>query len=314
MRLPWRRRDRPGADEKGTPLTPEVLRKVRSLEVRTRGLVDSLFVGEYVSAFSGRGLEFSTVRAYQPGDDVRTIDWKVTARRRAPFVRQFVEERNLLGVLLVDISGSGRFGPGAQSAAEVAEEVAAALAFAASRQSDRVGLLLVTDRVELVLRPGSGPKHLVRLIATLLTYRPKRTGTDLTPGLEWINASLHHRATVFMISDLMQSHRGEAFRRALTSVAAAHDLVAVRLASGSADELPNSGWVEMTDPESERRVVVDTGSRRVRQRYKKSVVHARAEMAMLMTQVGAELVDVDTAADPLVVLADFFRRRQRANR
>lgn len=304
---------REGGTER-TPLTPEVLRKVRSLEVRTRGLVDSLFMGEYVSVFSGRGLEFSSVRDYQPGDDVRAIDWKVTARRQSPFVRQFVEERNLLGVLLVDISASGRFGPGERSAGEVAEEVAAALAFAASRQSDRVGLLLVSDRVEFVLRPASGPRHLIRLVATLLSHRPHRTGTDLTPGLDWINASLNNRATVFMISDFIQSPHGSPFRQALTRVASHHDLVAVRLASRAADELPNVGWVEMTDPESGRRVVMDTGSRRIRDRYKHSVLQARADMAMLLTQVGADLVDVNTAADHLMVLADFFRRRQRAGR
>jgi uncharacterized protein (DUF58 family) len=308
-----RRRDRHDGRAERTPLTPEVLRKVRSLGVRTRGLVDSLFMGEYAAVFSGRGLEFSSVRDYQPGDDVRAIDWKVTARRQSPFVRQFVEERNLLGVLMVDISASGQYGPGERSAGEVAEEVAAALAFAASRQSDRVGLLLVSDRVEFVLRPASGPRHLVRLVATLLSHRPQRTGTDLTPGLEWINASINHRATVFMISDFIQSPGGSAFRQALTRVASTHDLIAVRLASRAADELPDVGWVEMTDPESGRRVVMNTGSRRIRERYKHSVLQARADMALLLTQVGADLVDVNTATDHLMVLADFFRRRQRAN-
>jgi uncharacterized protein (DUF58 family) len=314
MRLLWRGRKRPDPLGEASSATAEVLRKVRSLELRTRGLVDSLFCGEYVSVFHGRGLEFSHVRGYQFGDDARAIDWKVTARRATPFVRQFVEERDLLVVLMVDVSGSGRFSPGERSVREVAAEIAAALAFAATRNNDRVALLLVSDHVEHFLEPGSGRKHVMRLLSDLLSHRSQRIGTDLSTGLDRIAKSLHGRATVFVISDFIQGYRESPFRTGLMRLARAHDVVAIRLASLAMDELPNVGWVEMTDPESGRRIVIDAGSKRVRERYRRSVLHAQAEIATLLTEVGAELIDVNTATDPLAVLSDFFRRRQRTNR
>ncbi len=299
-----------GREDKPSDLLHEVAR----LELRTRGLVDSLFSGDHASVFHGHGLEFSHVREYQAGDDVRSIDWKVTARRGAPFVRQFVEERNLLVLPIVDISGSGRYGSGERSAGEVAVEIVATLALAAIRQSDRVGLLLVTDRVEHVLPPGSGRTHAVRLLADLLSHSPQRTGTDLIPGLDWVARSLHHRATVFVISDFILHRRDQSFRDALHRVARAHDLICVRLATTASEALPDVGWVEMTDPESRQRVVINTASRRVREHYRRSEAQSKAEMAALLTEAGADLIDVDTAADHLSALAHFFRRRHRTRR
>jgi len=290
----------------------DLLKKIARLELRTRGLVDSLFSGDHTSVFHGSGLEFSHVREYQAGDDVRAIDWKVTARRGAPFVRQFVEERNLPVLLMVDISGSGRFGPGERSAGEVAVEISAALALAAIRQSDQIGLILVTDQVEHVLPPGSGRTHAVRLLGDLLSHTPERTGTDLVPGLDWVARSLHHRATVFVISDFIQNRQDPSFRSALHRVARAHDLVGIRLYSIATDELPDVGWVAMTDPESGRRVVIDTGNRRVREHYRASVAENKAQVATLLAGAGAEMVEVDTTADHLAVLSAFFRRRRRS--
>ena len=286
-------------------------REVRLLEIRTRGLVDSLFSGEYSSVFHGRGLEFSHVRRYQVGDDVRAIDWKVTARRGTPFVRQFVEDRDLLVVLLVDVSGSGRFGPGEQSSGEVAAELSAAIAFAAARNNDRIGLLLVSDRVEHYLPPRSGRRHVIRLLADLVSHEPVGKGTDLTTGLDRIERALTGRATVFVISDFIQSTPASPFREALLRLAGRHDLVAIRLVSNETLELPDLGWVEMTDPETGRRVTVDTGRKRVREHYKHSALRAQADTAMLLGEVGAELVDVQVGSDPLAVLASFFRMRRR---
>ena len=288
----------------------EAFREVRRLELRTRGLVDSLFSGEYASIFHGRGLEFSHVRAYQVGDDVRAIDWKVTARRGQPFVRQFVEERDLLVVLLVDVSGSGRFGPGERSAGEVASEIAAALAFAAGRNNDRVALLLVSDRVEHFVAPGSGRRHVVRLLADLVSHEPHGRGTDLSTGLDRLSRTLSGRATVFVISDFIQSGPASPFRAALMRLASANDLIAVRLVTAATLELPDVGWVEMTDPETGRRVMIDTGRRRVRDHYRHSVLRAQADTAALLGEVGAELVDINTASDPLAVLSNFFRMRR----
>jgi len=291
----------------------EVLREVRGLEIRTRGLVDSLFAGGYSSIFHGRGLEFSHVRSYQVGDDVRMIDWKVTARRGTPFVRQFVEERDLLVTLVVDVSGSGRLGPGEKSPLEVAAEIAAALAFAAARNNDRIALLLVSDRVEHVVPPGQGRKHVVRILSDLITHQPTGRGTDLSTAFDRISKSKNDRAQVFVVSDFIQSPASP-FRDALTRLARGNDLVAVRLTSRATLELPHVGWVEMTDPETGRRVMFDASRKKVRERYRHSVLRAQADTAALLGEVGAELVDVSTAGDPLAPLAAFFRMRRGVHR
>ena len=288
----------------------DTLREVRRLELRTRGLVDSLFSGEYPSVFHGRGLEFSHVRGYQVGDDVRAIDWKVTARRGTPFVRQFVEERDLLVVLLVDVSGSGRFGPGERSAGEVAAEIAAALAFAAVRNHDRISLLLVSDRVEHFIPPASGRKHVIRLLSDLISHEPRGRGTDLSAGLDRLSRTISGRGTVFVISDFIQSGPASPFRQTLMKLARANDLVAIRLIAAATLELPDVGWVELTDPETGRRVTLNTGRRKVREHYRHSVLRAQADTAALLGEVGAELVDVNTAGDPLAPLAAFFRMRR----
>ena len=295
-----------GKDAFGT----EALREVRRLEFRTRGLVDSMFGGEYLSVFIGRGFEFSHVRGYQVGDDVRSIDWKVTARRGTPYVRQFIEERDLLVVLMVDVSGSGRFGPGERSAAEVANEIAAALAFAAARNHDRVSLLLVSDRVEHFVPPGSGRRHIVRLLADLVSHEPRGRGTDLAVGINRLNNSIRGRGTVFVISDFIQSGAGSPFRDALVQMAQRHDLIAIRLVTPATLELPDVGWVEMTDPETGRRVIIDTHRRKVRDHYRHSVLRAQADTAALLGDAGADLLDVNTAGDPLIALAGFFRMRR----
>jgi uncharacterized protein (DUF58 family) len=290
--------------------SPDAFRDVRRLELRTRGLVDSLFAGGYASIFRGRGLEFSHVRGYQHGDDVRSIDWKVTARRGTPFVRQFVEERDLSVVLVVDVSGSGRFGPGERSPAEVASEIAAALAFAAARNNDRVSLLLVSDRVEHFIPPGSGRNHVIRLLADLVSHEPHGRGTALSTAMDRLSRTLLDRATVFVISDFIQGSPDSPFREALVGLARSNDLVAIRLISRATLELPDVGWIETTDPETGRRVMFDAGRLRVREHYRHSVLRAQADMAATLGEVGAELIDVDTAADPLAVLSNFFRMRR----
>jgi uncharacterized protein (DUF58 family) len=297
---------RPSGEE--LPST-DALREVRRLEIRTRGLVDSLFSGGYSSIFYGRGLEFSHVRSYQVGDDVRAIDWKVTARRGAPFVRQFVEERDLLVVLVVDVSGSGRFGPGERSPLEIASEISSALAFAAARNNDRVALLLVSDRVEHFIPPGSGRRHVIRLLADLISYKPKGRGTDLTTAFDRLGRHKADRATVFVMSDFIQAGPHSPFRDALLKLARNNDLIAIRLVSGATLELPDVGWVEMTDPETGRRVVLNAGRKKVREHYRHSVLRAQADTAALLGEVGAELVDVNTSGDPLAALSSFFRRR-----
>jgi uncharacterized protein (DUF58 family) len=306
LRRAFRRLWHPSGNE---PL-PDAFRDARRLELRTRGLVDSLFAGGHASIFRGRGLEFSHVRGYQHGDDVRSIDWKVTARRGTPFVRQFVEERDLSVVLVVDVSGSGRFGPGERSPMEVATEIAAALAFAAARNNDRISLLLVSDRVEHFVPPASGRNHVIRILADMMSHVPHGRGTALSTAMDRLSRSLLDRATVFVISDFIQSAPDSPFRGALVQLARANDLVAIRLISNATLELPDVGWVETTDPETGRRVMFDAGRKRVREHYRHSVLRAQADTAALLGEVGAELIDIDTSADPLAVLSHFFRMRR----
>jgi uncharacterized protein (DUF58 family) len=295
----------------GSAATAESLARVRRLELRTRWLVDSLLSGEYRSVFTGRGMEFSHIREYQPGDDIRRIDWKVTARKGGtPYVRRFVEERDMVVMLVVDVSGSGEFGPGERGVPEVTAEIAAALAFTAARNNDRVGLLLVSDREELFVAPASGRTHVLRLLLRMVSHRPLQPGTDLTAGLERADRSIPGRGIVFVISDFIQDPGDDRYRTAIARVARRHDLIVVRLGNTASSELPNVGWVEFLDPESGRRITLDTGSRRVRDRYRRSLAAAHAELAGLLTEVGAGLVEVDTATDPLAPIAGFFRRRR----
>jgi len=295
--------------------TPEVasvdtFREVRRLELRTRGLVDSLFSGEYASVFHGRGLEFSHVRSYQIGDDVRSIDWKVTARRGSPFVRQFVEDRDLHVILVVDVSGSGRYGPGERSAAEIAAEISAALAFAAARNNDRISLLLVSDRVERFIPPGSGRRHVIHLLSELINHQPTGKGTDLSTALNRLSKTLKDRGTVFLISDFIQVGLESPFREALMRLATFNDLVAIRLRTEATLELPDVGWLEMTDPETGNRVMIDTTIQRVRDNYRQRGIRAQEDITTLLGEAGAELVNVDTASDPIAVLSSFFRMRR----
>lgn len=304
----FRRRSKPRS-ESALLLDPEIMRKLHHLEIRTRGFVESLYSGEHASVFHGRGMDFSHVRGYQPGDDVRAIDWKVTARRNEAFVRQFVEERDLPVVLLMDLSASARFGPGPRSSAQVGAEVAAALAFAADSMNDRTALVLATDRVEAFQAPGSGRKHTLRLLTKLLSIEPKGRRTDLVPALEQIAHSISGRATIFAIGDFIQDPGAPGFRDALGRVARAHDLIGVRLASGAADLLPNVGWLEVLDPESGRRTLINSASHRVRDRYRRAIEESRAGITRLFAEVGAELIELDSHSDPLAELTRFFRQR-----
>jgi len=292
----------------------DLLRRVRRLEFRTRAFVDSLFTGEYSSVFIGRGMEFSHVRGYESGDDVRAIDWKVTARRGAPFVRRFVEERDLLVTMLVDVSASGAFAPGEKSVSEITRELVAALSFAATRNSDRLSLVLASDHVERIVPPGSGRRHAVRLISEFLSHRVEGNRTDLIPALDLVARGRGGRALVFLLSDFILPAPLDAFEGALGRVARKHDVVAVRIAGSREERLPSLGWVEMTDPESGIRTLVNTGRKSVRARYRESVADEREAVERILERAGAELLDLDTGEDPLELLARFLTRRRGAPR
>ena len=293
----------------------EIAAQVRRIELRTKGLVESLFSGEYHSVFKGRGLEFADVREYQPGDDVRAIDWNVTARRGHLFVKEYVEERELTALLVVDLSASKEFGTGEKANALIASEIAAILAFAAAGNNDRVGLLLVTDRVELFVPPDSGRRHVMRLVLELLSYRTEGRGTRLSTGLEYASRVLHRRSVVFLVSDFLFDEESDpAFERAAGLLKRDHDLVPIRLTDPGGMELPNVGLLALVDPETGERLIVDTGSARKRKAYAVAKQAQRDAMTALFRELKLDTVEVSTTEDYVPALIHFFRQRDRVSR
>lgn len=292
-------------DRKQTTIPPEILSAVRRIEIRTRRLVDEVFGGEYHSVFRGRGVEFREVREYVPGDDVRTIDWNVTARNEVPFVKQFEEERELTVVLVADVSASGRFGSGGRTKAEVAAELCAVLAFAATSNKDKVGLLLFSDHVEKYIPPAKGRSHVLRIIRELLTYRAVAVGTDLRPALDTLGRVLKRRATVFLVSDFWVGD----FSHSLRTVGRRHDCVAVRLRDPREAELPDVGLVEWRDAETRRELLVDTGSSAVREQLRERVSRHDRRLERELRQAGVDLVDVVSGEGYVEPLHRFFAAR-----
>ena len=244
-------------------LSPELIRAVRHIEIRTRHLVNDSFAGEYHAIFKGRGMEFDEVREYQPGDDVRTIDWNVTARMGHPFVKRYVEERELTVMLAFDASASGSFGTKDRFKRELAAELGAVLAFSAITNNDKVGLLAFTDEIELHIPPRKGRRHVLRLIRDLLAFEPHGRGTDIVGGLDRLNHTLKRRAIVFLVSDMLQSDEDgptDALERALLATNRRHDLVAVTIADPRETAWPDVGLVSLEDAESGARMWVDSAS------------------------------------------------------
>jgi uncharacterized protein (DUF58 family) len=293
----------------------QVAAQVRRIEVRTRGLVESLFSGEYHSIFKGRGLAFSDLREYQPGDDVRAIDWNVTARCGRPFVKEYVEERELSALIIVDLSASKQFGTGPVANALVASEIAAVLALAAAGNNDRVGLLLVTDQVELYVPAGSGRRHALRLVLEVLSFRPRRRTTRLSAALAYASRVLHRRSIVFLISDFLTDFETDAdFRHAARRCSREHDFVPVRITDPRGATLPNVGLLAVFDPETGARKLVDTGAARVRARYVEARSRLHDQMTSLFRELQLDVIEVDSTQDYVPRLIGFFRRRDRVSR
>jgi uncharacterized protein (DUF58 family) len=302
----------------------EVLRQVRLIELRTRSFVDTLFGGEYHSVFKGQGMEFSEVRAYEPGDDVRTIDWNVTARMGHPYVKKHVEERELTVMLLVDLSGSEHFGTRGRLKAELAAELAAVLALSAIRNNDRVGLLIFTDRVEHVLPPRKGRRHVLRLIRDLLAFRPAGRGTDIGTALEYAGRMLRHRSILFLLSDFQVPETGgaagdgggadgvafSAFHRALRLVSTRHDVVAIRMQDAAEEHLPDAGLLVLRDPETGQEVALDTGLRARRLHDARAEAEERALRATFR-RLAVDEIRVRTDESYVRPLLAFFRARER---
>lgn len=294
----------------GVPVPPEVLAAVRRIEIRTRRLVEETFGGEYHSVFRGVGIDFREVREYVPGDDVRTIDWNVTARTGAPYVKTFEEERELTVLLLADVSRSGRFGSGERTKLETAAELCALLAFAAVANKDKVGLVLFSDRVEKYIPPAGGRRHVLRLIRDLLGHEPAGRGTDLCAPLRLVGSVLKRRAAVFLVSDFW----ADGFTGPLQIVARRHDCVAVRVRDPREAELPPVGLIRWTDAETGRAALVDASAAAVREGLAERVRRRDRELESLLARLRVDLVDVDASAGYVEPLQAFFARRGRHGR
>lgn len=270
-------------------MTPEILKAVKGIELRTRALVNSLFTGGYRSVFRGQGIEFAEVREYQQGDDFRTIDWNVSARMGHPFVKTFHEERELTLLLIVDQSGSLRFGRPYTKAA-LAVEVAAVLALAAARQDDRVGAVLFSDRVEATIKPAKGRAHALRVIRDLLAFAPRGRGTNLADALRFATKLLRHRAVVVVLSDF----RADGWEEPLARLARRHEVVAVTIDDPREMEFPDAGWVEVEDAETDQRVLLDTGHAGTRERVRIAAAQLLQARARRLVQAGVDTVPLRT--------------------
>ena len=283
----------------------EIFAAVRRIEIRTRRLVEEMFSGEYHSVFKGSGMEFREVREYVPGDDLRSIDWNVTARTGHPFIKLFDEERELTVLLVADVSRSGRFGSGRRSKTEIAAELCGVLAFSAISNKDKVGLILFSDRVERYIPPKKGKSHVLRLIRELLTFRPSGEGTDLNAPLQLIGSVLKRKATVFLVSDFWTDD----FSVSLRPVARRHDCVAVRIRDPRETSLPAVGLVQWIDAESGHTSLVDTSSAATQELLCERVRHHDTVLDRRFRAHGVDLVDVDVTRSYVEPLQQFFAER-----
>jgi len=287
--------------------TREILHKIRRLELRTRRLVESSFAGQYQSVFKGKGMNFEEVRPYSPGDEIRAIDWNVTARTGEPYIKKFTEEREMTVMIVLDVSASGNFGSVEESKRAIAAEVAAILAFSAIHNNDKVGLLLFSDRVELFIPPKKGRHHILRLIREMLFFKPVGYGTDLNGALEYMNKLITRRAVVFVISDFFTDD----FTRPLTVSAKRHDMVAVPIVDPAEEALPDVGVILLEDPETGEQIEVDTSRRSITRGYADLSALRSKELASLFGSRGIDMVSLRTDQDYLPVLRSFFDRRGR---
>lgn len=285
--------------------TSALLKKVRKIEIKTKGLSNHIFAGEYHTAFKGKGMAFSEVREYQPGDDIRSIDWNVTARYNSPFVKVFEEEREMTVMLLIDVSASGNFGTQEQFKRELATELAAILAFSAIKNNDKVGVIFFTDKVEQFIPPKKGKSHILRIIREVLAFQPTGKGTDIAGALEYFSAVIKKRSICFILSDFMSKE----FDRPLKIASKKHDLVALRIHDTREDTLPNVGLVPMQDAETEKMLFVDTSSKKVRDNFAKNRAQATAKLRKLFPASGVDLIDITTGTDYVQPLINFFKTR-----
>ncbi len=285
----------------------QIIQKIRQIEIRTKHLVNDVFSGEYHSVFKGRGMEFAEVREYEPGDEIRSIDWNVTARLGRPYIKRFIEERELTVILMADASASKSFGTVNQMKGEIAAEICALLAFAAIQNNDRVGLLMFTDQIEKFIPPKKGRTHILRVIREVLYTRPEHTGTDLAQALEYLNRLLTRRCIVFIISDFLDSD----YVKPLRVASKRHDVVAVTVTDPRELDLPGVGLIELEDAESGEEVLVDTGDAEWRRQYAEYNEAIRNDRDQQFRVTGVDAIHVRTDQPYIDPLLQFFKLRER---
>ena len=293
--------------DEGPSDAEEILKKIRGLEIKTRALVETAFAGDYHSVFKGRGMNFEDVREYQPGDEIRAIDWNVTARLGSPFVKKFTEERELTVMLIVDVSASGNFGSTSQSKRELAAEVACLLAFSAIRNNDKVGLLLFSDRLELFIPPKKGRSHTLRIIREILFFEAIGRGTDAAAALGHLNKIITRRAVVFLISDFQAPD----FSRELAVTAKRHDLIAIRIQDERESILPPIGLITLEDAETGDQIEINAADSRVRAQFAQLAQTQLAETMRVLRRNRIDRIELRTGDEYLPALRSFFKQRER---
>ncbi len=288
-------------------LPKEIIKKIRRIQITTNRMVSDVFAGEYQSVFKGRGMEFDEVREYQPGDEVRDIDWNVTARYGRPFIKKFVEEREQTVILLVDASGSARFGSRNRFKSELAAELCAVLAFSAIRNKDKVGLIIFTDRIEKFVPPAKGSRHVLRVIREVLYFQPEGEGTDITLALEYLNRVTRRRSITFLVSDF----EADGYKKALTIANKRHDMIAVMVKDPRERELPPVGLINLRDAETGEEYLVDTSDANLRQRYREQAEREEEETIKLFRGGGIDFIRISTDQPYVPELMRFFKRRVR---
>ncbi len=284
----------------------ELFKKVRKIEIKTRGLSRQIFSGEYHSVFKGRGMAFSEVREYQFGDDIRRIDWNVTARFNHPFVKIFEEERELTVILLIDVSGSNNFGTNGQLKQELIAEIAAVLSFSAIQNNDKVGVIFFSDKIEKFIPPKKGSSHILRIIRELIDFKAENKGTNISEALRFLTNVIKKRATAFLISDFM----GEGFEKAVQIAKHKHDLIAIRITDQREIALPDVGLMRMIDAETGEKMWVNTGNKAVRRRFNHWAQQKTQELDILFSKLGVDVVKVNTGEDYIKPLIKMFKKRE----
>ncbi len=286
--------------------TNDILKRVRQIEIKTRGLSNDVFAGEYHSAFKGRGMAFSEVREYQFGDDIRDIDWNVTARFNRPYVKVFEEERELTVMLLIDVSGSLEFGTSVRTQRDMVTEIAATLAFSAIQNNDKIGVIFFSDKIEKFIPPKKGRKHILYIIRELLEFKPESNKTNVAQGVEYLTRVIKRKCTAFLLSDFLDRN---SFQTALTIANQKHDIVAIQVYDKRMVELPDVGLIKMCDAETGHEQYVDTSSRKVRNAYKQWWMEQNMKLEDVFTRSSVDAISVRTDQDYVAALKSLFAKR-----